>query len=49
MNRGLKKRECPELWNLEHPDRVAGIPSQYVEADSQVVLTNTFGANRFIL
>ncbi len=49
MNRGLKKRECPEFWNLEHPDRVAEIPGLYVEAGSQVVLTNTFGANRFIL
>ncbi len=49
MNRGLKKRECPEFWNLEHPDRVAEIPGSYVEAGSQVVLTNTFGANRFIL
>jgi 5-methyltetrahydrofolate--homocysteine methyltransferase len=49
MIRGLKKRECPEFWNLEHPDRVEEIPGLYVEAGSQIVLTNTFGANRFIL
>jgi 5-methyltetrahydrofolate--homocysteine methyltransferase len=49
MNRGLKRSECPELWNLEHPDRVEEIPGLDVAAGSQVVLTNTFGANRFIL
>lgn len=49
MNRGLKKGECPELLNLEYPERVEEIPALYVAAGSQVVLTNTFGANRFIL
>jgi methionine synthase I (cobalamin-dependent) len=49
MKQGLKRGECPERWNLEHPDRIWTVPARYVEAGSRVVLTNTFGGNRFIL
>ncbi|MBN2283010.1 MAG: homocysteine S-methyltransferase family protein [Deltaproteobacteria bacterium] len=49
FRRGLPRGSCPESWNLEHPDRVAEVPAQYVAAGSRVVLTNTFGGNRFIL
>jgi len=49
IKRGLQKGECPERLNLKHPERVAEIPALYVEAGSQVVLTNTFGGNRYIL
>jgi len=44
--RGLSAGECPDAWNLSHPDRVAEVARTYVEAGSQVILTNTFGANR---
>jgi 5-methyltetrahydrofolate--homocysteine methyltransferase len=47
--RGLQPGVCPDGWNLEHPDRVAEVARAYVEAGSQVILTNTFGANRFLL
>jgi 5-methyltetrahydrofolate--homocysteine methyltransferase len=40
---------CPELWNVERPDVVATVARGYVEAGSDVILTNTFGANRFVL
>src|SRR5688500_1862470 len=40
---------CPDTWNLSHPDQVAAIACAYVEAGSQVILTNTFGANRIAL
>jgi methionine synthase I (cobalamin-dependent) len=49
MKQGLKKGQCPESWNLEHPVRVEEIPKKYIAAGSRIVLTNTFGANRFIL
>lgn len=49
MKRGMAKGECPEMWNLKHPERVEEIPRQYIAAGSRIVLTNTFGANRFIL
>ena len=47
--RGLAPGECPDAWNLAHPDRVEQVASAYVEAGSQVILTNTFRANRITL
>jgi 5-methyltetrahydrofolate--homocysteine methyltransferase len=47
--RGLAPGEVPDLWNLTRPDAVAEVARAYVEAGSQVILTNTFGANRFRL
>jgi methionine synthase I (cobalamin-dependent) len=47
--RGLVPGEVPDLWNLSHPNEVAGVARAYVEAGSQIILTNTFGANRFRL
>lgn len=45
QKRGLKPGELPETWNLEHADEVTEIHRQYFEAGSDIVLTNTFGAN----
>ena len=42
---GLKPGEQPEMWNLEHPDVITGVHRDYYEAGSNVVNTNTFGAN----
>jgi 5-methyltetrahydrofolate--homocysteine methyltransferase len=47
--RGLEAGECPDHWNLTHPDRVEDVARAYVEAGSQVILTNTFRANRLAL
>ncbi len=47
--RGLGVGEFPDHWNLTHPERVAEVARAYVEAGSQVILTNTFGANRLRL
>jgi len=44
--RGLASGEFPDGWNLAHPEKVAEVAKAYVEAGSQVILTNTFGANR---
>ncbi len=46
---GLPHGECPDGWNLSHPGRVENVPRAYAEAGSQIVLTNTFRANRFAL
>ncbi len=43
---GLCPGELPEVWNITHAEVVQGIHKSYVEAGSQIVLTNTFGANR---
>ncbi len=42
---GLKPGEYPERWNLSHPDAVTAIHKAYFDAGSNVVCTNTFGAN----
>jgi 5-methyltetrahydrofolate--homocysteine methyltransferase len=49
QERGLPVGECPDAWNLSHPERVEEVARAYIQAGSQVILTNTFGANRFIL
>jgi len=49
MAMGLESGEAPDLWNLEHPDRVATLHRQFVDAGSDIILTNTFGANRYRL
>lgn len=43
--RGLKTGELPETWNLTHPDAVTGIHLEYLDAGSDIILANTFGAN----
>ncbi len=47
--RGLEGGECPELWNVEHPDLVLEVAKSYIEAGSNMIETNTFGGNRFKL
>ena len=43
---GLGAGACPEELNLSRPDWVITVHRDYVEAGSQVILANTFGANR---
>jgi len=43
--RGLDPGTVPDTWNLTHPERVEAVARAYVEAGSQVILTNTFRAN----
>lgn len=46
---GLEHGGAPELWNVEHPQRVAAVHRAYLEAGSRLLLTNTFGGNRYRL
>ncbi len=46
---GLSPGDCPDIWNLERPEAVQAVARGYVEAGSQVILTNTFRSNRFAL
>lgn len=41
--------ECPDSWNLYHPEKVKRIAGSYVNAGSTIILTNTFRANRIAL
>ena len=42
---GLKPGQLPERWNLTHGEVITAIHKAYFDAGSNVVNTNTFGAN----
>ena len=42
---GLKPGEHPEKWNISHPEVITNIHKSYYDSGSNVVCTNTFGAN----
>jgi len=46
---GLEPGAAPERWNLERPEVVEQVGRSYVEAGAEVLLTNTFGGNGFVL
>lgn len=46
---GLQTGDSPEFWNADHPDRVTAHYQSFIDAGSDLVLTNTFGGNRFRL
>jgi len=49
QNRGLPVGACPDEWNLSEPEKVGEVAAAYVEAGSDIILTNTFGASRLML
>ena len=46
---GLQSGDAPELWNLDYPIRIANHYKSFINAGSDIVLTNSFGANRYRL
>lgn len=42
---GLQPGELPERWNISHPEVIREIHKNYYDSGSNVVNTNTFGAN----
>ncbi|MCS7225052.1 MAG: homocysteine S-methyltransferase family protein [Armatimonadetes bacterium] len=46
---GLPPGHPPEKWNLDNPDPVRHLACTYGQAGSDLVFTNTFGANRIRL
>lgn len=47
--RGLESGDPPEMWNVDHPDRVTAVHADYLDAGSDIVLTNSFGGTGFRL
>ncbi len=45
QKRGLPIGEPADVWNLSRPEAVEAVARSYVEAGSQVILTNTFRGN----
>lgn len=47
--KGLGSDECPESWNLTHPDEIYDVALSYVKAGADMILTNSFGGSPFKL
>ncbi len=45
FNMGLSSGDAPEMWNVEHPDRIEKLYAMAVDAGSDLFLTNSFGGN----
>ncbi len=45
QERGLAAGELPETWNITHADEIQSIHRAYLDAGSDIINTNTFGAN----
>ena len=46
---GLVSGDAPEMWNFEHPDRIRDLHRSFIEAGADIILTNSFGGNRYRL
>ena len=46
---GLGPGEPPELWNVDQPHKVSALHGAFVAAGADIILTNTFGCNRYRL
>lgn len=47
QQKGMKPGECPEEWNITHPDEVFDIAKSYIEAGADMIETNSFGGTKF--
>ena len=46
---GLQTGDAPELWNIDHPQRIADLAQRFIDAGSDILLTNSFGGTRYRL
>lgn len=46
---GLQSGDAPELWNVDYPERVATHYQSFIDAGSDLILTNSFGGTRYRL
>src|ERR1022692_5044326 len=49
FDRGLQSGDAPELWNCDHPERIAELEREFVDAGADIILTNSFGGTRYRL
>ncbi len=49
MSAGLEHGDPPEEWNLTKPEKIKEIHRAYIQAGSQIILTNSFGGNKYRL
>lgn len=46
---GLQTGDAPELWNTDHPERISALHRSFVDAGSDIILTNSFGGTHYRL
>ena len=46
---GLQTGDSPEPWNVNHPDRIAKLHQGFIDAGSDIILTNSFGGSAYRL
>ncbi len=46
---GLQTGDSPELWNIDHPERIATLYRGFIDAGSDLILTNSFGGTHYRL
>ena len=46
---GLQSGDAPELWNVDYPERVTQHYQSFIDAGSDLILTNSFGGTRYRL
>jgi len=46
QDRGLDDGGAPELWNVERPEVIREIFTEYAQSGAQLLTTNTFGGSR---
>jgi 5-methyltetrahydrofolate--homocysteine methyltransferase len=49
QQKGLQPGECPEWWNIEHPEQVLDIAKSYIDSGADMIETNSFGGSKFKL
>ena len=49
FRRGLGSGDPPEAWNVDEPDRIRAAYAAYVDAGSDIFLTNSFGGTHYRL
>ncbi len=47
QQKGMQPGECPEEWNITHPEEVFDIAKSYIEAGADMIETNSFGGTVF--
>jgi len=49
FNMGLESGEAPELWNDAQVDKIRALHNGFIDAGSDIILTNSFGGSRYRL
>lgn len=45
FSQGLTSGMAPEIWNVEEPDKIRGLYRSFLEAGSDILVTNSFGGS----